>query len=212
MKEMALEEKFGYYGELLKYHVISFAKDMYDAKLILDAGCGDLSFSKIVANNTKSLVISIDINESIIRKSIESQRMENIIPIVCDVRKLPFRSRIFEGIIVINMLHHLPNLFSLSKALYELRKVCKINARMFIKENVSNNPFRLLFEILYNHMPMTLKEAIIVDKCYTKEYAFIYFTTEYLLMRLQGAAFVFFSRIDRNSSCIFYFIYTSSFP
>jgi ubiquinone/menaquinone biosynthesis C-methylase UbiE len=157
---------------------------MRDAKLILDAGCGDLRFSKIVANNTNSLVISIDIDESIIRKGLESQRVENIIPIVCDIRKLPLRSNAFDGIIVINLLHHLPDLDSLLKALYEFRRVYKRNARILIKENVSNNPFRLLPEKLYNHMPAMPREVVIDDKCCTQK-----FTTEFLINAVTKCGF-----------------------
>lgn len=156
MKKDEIEEKFSYYWRILKHDIIRFARDAYDAELILDAGCGGLSFSKMIANNTKALVISIDINASHIRRGLESQGVENIIPIVCDVRKLPLRSSIVDGIIVINMFHHLPMLISLSEVLYEFRRVCKRNARIFIKENVSNNPFRPLLEKLYDHMPATL--------------------------------------------------------
>jgi len=184
MKEDEIGEMFSYYGKLLKYHITRFARDACDANLILDAGCGDLRFSRMVANDAKALVISMDINASYIYRGLESQRVENIIPIVCDLRKLPLRSSIVDAIIVINVLHHLPMLISISEVLYEFRRVCKRNARIFIKENVSNNPFRLLLEKIYRIMPVAcvLKSPTMVDE-YSKNdtnYHLLHFTAEQL--------------------------------
>jgi ubiquinone/menaquinone biosynthesis C-methylase UbiE len=165
-----IEERFSYYGKMLEDNLTQFARRSHDAQLLIDAGCGDLRFSGILADNTKAVVISTDIDLRSIRRGSRSRRGKNIFPIACDARKLPLRSGIADGVVVINVLHHLPTMVSLSEVLEEFRRVSRGNLRIFIKENVSNNPIRLLAERIYRVMPsgFLLSSQIVVDP-YSKD-------------------------------------------
>jgi ubiquinone/menaquinone biosynthesis C-methylase UbiE len=165
LEDNQLEEKFGYYGTVLETSLIKFVRQSYDAQLFIDAGCGDLRFSEILADNTRAVVLSTDIDVRNIRKGLSSRKTKNIFPVVCDARRLPLRGGIADGVIVINVFHHLPTMNSLSETLEEFRRVSRGNFRIFIKENVSNNPIRLIAEKIYRLMPsgFLLSNHIVVD-------------------------------------------------
>jgi ubiquinone/menaquinone biosynthesis C-methylase UbiE len=151
-----IEDAFDYYGRLLRRQIAQFASRQHHLKssVILDAGCGDMRFSKFIAENAgECLLVSIDISSANIASRPENRLRENHAPIVCDVRALPIRPNTVDGIVVINVLHHLPTSISLSEALDEFRRICRRDARVFVKENVSNNPIRFIFERIYWILP-----------------------------------------------------------
>jgi SAM-dependent methyltransferase len=160
-----IEERFGYYGIVLENRLAQFAKGSYDAQLFVDVGCGDLRFSEILADNTRAAILSTDIDVRNIRRGLRSRKEKNIFPVACDARKLPLRGGIADAVVVINVLHHLPTMVSLSETLEEFRRVSRGNLRLLIKENVSNNPVRLLAEKIYRIMPSGFLHSsqIVVD-------------------------------------------------
>jgi ubiquinone/menaquinone biosynthesis C-methylase UbiE len=205
MKKNGIDEKFSYYGKLIMYHISQFAVGNFDSELILDAGCGDLRYSKELAKNTKNLVIAIDVDPSYMR-SLGSRKVENIFKVACDLRKLPFCDNIFDGVANINVFHHLPTMSSLSDVLSEFRRTSRKNVRIFIKENVSNNPLRFLLKRTYNLMPISIKEITVTDK-YERAHAthLFDFSTEYLISALTKAGF----HVVRNDrqELVMYFVY-----
>jgi ubiquinone/menaquinone biosynthesis C-methylase UbiE len=151
-----IDEAFDFYGRFLKKQIALFARTLPDSgsSLMLDAGCGDLRFSRIVARNAKATtVVSTDVSSSNLNKGLRPSAEENIAPIVCDLRFLPLCQGIVDRIVVINVFHHLSSLASMSEALIELRRICKRNGRIFVKENVSNNPLRVFLERVYRITP-----------------------------------------------------------
>ncbi len=206
MKTSGINEKFSYYGKLMISHISQFASEATNSQLILDVGCGDLRYSKELAKNTNILVIATDIDPSLMR-NLRSQKLDNIYKIACDATKLPFRDNIFDGITNINVLHHLPTLFSLTEVVSEFRRVSKKNVRLFIKENVSNNPFRSLLKKTYCYVPASIKEVTVVDN-YEREHVshLLYFSTEDLLNTLTRTGFN-VTKKDRQELFMFFAYY-----
>jgi ubiquinone/menaquinone biosynthesis C-methylase UbiE len=151
-----IEDAFNYYGRLQERQIAQFASRQHHLKssVILDAGCGDMRYSKIIAENAREcLVISTDISSANIASHLENKPKENHAPIVCDLRALPIRPNIVDGIVVMNVFHHLQTSKSLSQVLDEFRRICRRGARIFVKENVSNNPIRFIIERVYWILP-----------------------------------------------------------
>ena len=151
-----IEEAFNYYGRLQERQIAQFASKQHDLKssVILEAGCGDMRYSKVIAENAREcLLLSTDISSANMTSRLENKQKENHAPIVCDLRALPFRPNIVDGIVVMNVFHHLPTSKSLSQVLDEFRRVCRRGARVFVKENVSNNPIRFIIERVYWILP-----------------------------------------------------------
>jgi ubiquinone/menaquinone biosynthesis C-methylase UbiE len=151
-----IDDAFDYYGRLLRRQIGQFASRQHQLKssVILEAGCGDMRFSKFIAENAgECLLISTDISSANIASHPENRLKENHAAIVCDVRALPMRPNTVDGIVVINVLHHLPTSISLSETLDEFRRICRRDARLFVQENVSNNPIRFIFERAYWILP-----------------------------------------------------------
>jgi ubiquinone/menaquinone biosynthesis C-methylase UbiE len=151
-----IEDAFNYYGRLQERQIVQFASTQHHLKssVILEAGCGDMRYSKVIAENARDcLLLSTDISYANIASHLENRLKENHAPIVCDLRALPIRPNIVDGIVVMNVFHHLPSSTSLSQVLDEFRRICKRDARVFVKENVSNNPIRFIIERIYWILP-----------------------------------------------------------
>jgi ubiquinone/menaquinone biosynthesis C-methylase UbiE len=156
-----------------------------------------MRFSKVIAQNAKGcLVVSTDISSSNMHARVESRLSENIAPLVCDLRALPIRSNVADGVVVINVFHHLPTSVSLFDVINELRRICRESARMFVKENVSNNPVRSILEKVYWTLPASFfrRMEIIVDP-YSKaqklprDYRLLRFSAEQLTSTLARYGF-----------------------
>jgi len=90
------------------------------AKLILDCGCGT-GKATFLSVRKGLKIISLDISLEMVKRVREKQRLlglraEKIFLVVADAEKLPFKTRVFDGIISIDIFHHLP---SINKALEE---------------------------------------------------------------------------------------------
>jgi len=94
-----IEDAFDYYGGLLKRQIAEFASRQGHLKssVILDAGCGDMRFSRIIAENAREcLVVSTDISSANIASHLENRPKENHAPIVCDLRAIPMSPKIVD--------------------------------------------------------------------------------------------------------------------
>jgi ubiquinone/menaquinone biosynthesis C-methylase UbiE len=194
-----IEDAFNYYGRLLKRQIAQFASRQPHLKssVILEAGCGDMRFSKIIAENAREcLVVSTDISSANLASRLENRPKENSAPIVCDLRALPMRPNIVDGIVVINVFHHLPTSISLSEVLDEFRRICRRGARVFVKENVSNNPIRFIVERVYWILPAAFlrRTKMTVDpysnaRKLPRDYHLLRFSAEQLASTLEGHQF-----------------------
>lgn len=103
--------------------------------LILEAGCGVGSQTKIVAaQNPESKFISIDIsNESLqkAKKLIASMELKNVTIEEADIFNLPYPDAYFDHILVCFVLEHLSNY---SAALIELKRVLKPGGSIMLIE------------------------------------------------------------------------------
>jgi len=194
-----IEDAFNYYGRLQERQIAQFASKQHDLKssVILEAGCGDMRYSKVIAENAREcLLLSTDISSANITSRPENRPKENHAPIVCDLRALPIRPNLVDGIVVMNVFHHLPTSTSLSQVLNEFRRICRRGARVFVKENVSNNPLRLIFEKVYWILPAAFLGGmkITVDpysnaRKLPRDYQLFRFSVDQLESTLEGHGF-----------------------
>lgn len=130
------------------------------AKLILDCGCGT-GKATFLSVRKGFKIISLDISLEMVRRVREKQRLldlraEKIFLVVADAEKLPFKTRIFDGIISIDILHHLPSINkALEEQIYALNKEGSLligdlnNAGHFFKKikKLKNVFFRIIKQI-----------------------------------------------------------------
>lgn len=83
------------------------------AAFVLDAGCGPNPAVSIglAARNAASTVVSLDIAEGSVRlaRHIASSRGLEVLPVVADVERLPFREACFDAIVCDDTIEHLPD-------------------------------------------------------------------------------------------------------
>jgi SAM-dependent methyltransferase/uncharacterized protein YbaR (Trm112 family) len=77
-------------------------------KVILDAGCGSGRYSKIAAE-ADAIVIGVDLSPAVEAAGSTTVHLPNAHIVQADIFRLPFRSRLFEFIYSIGVLHHTPD-------------------------------------------------------------------------------------------------------
>jgi len=94
--------------------------------IILEIGCGSGAFLKRIGREIKGkMIIGLDFSKTAIMKAKSVNRLrENVILIVGDATKLPFRSNAFDLLIASEVLEHLAGLDK-KRCIYEANRVLK---------------------------------------------------------------------------------------
>ncbi len=98
-----------------------FCKDSLCGKLVLDAGCGAGRFSDVVSRSGGE-VVCIDLSYAVDAAYKNIGDRPNVHIIQADLFALPFKTRIFDYIFSIGVLHHTPNTHEAFKQLIPLLK------------------------------------------------------------------------------------------
>lgn len=85
---------------------------------VLDIGCNDGSFAKLLSDKRSCDVTGIDVSQ----KLVTAGREKGLNLLVADAEKLPFQDKTFDYVVCMEVL---PHLFDPSKALKEIRRVLK---------------------------------------------------------------------------------------
>ncbi len=107
----------------------------FNGDIILDLGAGGGRNSKYVFKKGAKLVIAADFSRKMLENlllNLKKEERENIIPIRCDAIYLPFRSSIFDKILYIATLHHIPNKEMRRISIKECHRVLKKGGRILI--------------------------------------------------------------------------------
>ncbi|MEM0085042.1 MAG: class I SAM-dependent methyltransferase [Candidatus Methanomethylicia archaeon] len=107
-------------------------------RLVLDYGCGGGWLSRLIYNWGLD-VVGVDLSKKLVK--VAKFVCHDGEFIVCDVMKLPFKDGIFDFVIGISILHHLPDLNS---ALNELARTSMPQAIFLFMEPNSLNPISAL--------------------------------------------------------------------
>ncbi|MCC6013368.1 MAG: class I SAM-dependent methyltransferase [Candidatus Verstraetearchaeota archaeon] len=107
----------------------------FDGNIILDLGAGSGRNSKYVLKKGAKLVIAADFSKRMLENLLSNlgkEEKESIIPIRCDAIYLPFRSSVFDKILYIATLHHIPNKEMRKMSIKECYRVLKKGGRIII--------------------------------------------------------------------------------
>jgi ubiquinone/menaquinone biosynthesis C-methylase UbiE len=108
--------------------VSEFLKDVGVQETILDAGCGNGRHFKVLENRCK-LTVGLDFS----RKLLKLAKKKVYSKFVCgDVSNLPFKDGLFDRVLLIATLHHIPSKEMQVKTLKEIRRVLGNNGKLLL--------------------------------------------------------------------------------
>ena len=130
---------------------------------VLEVGCGDGKLTRHLAKIIPCKTITgVDVNHAAITRaeSLSEGHTKTIFQ-VGDVCRLPFDAGSFDAVIVLDLLHHIPNW---RKGLMEVRRVLKNGGRLLVKE-YSIETFTYpgigsLFQAMFQHSYDTMFDQI----------------------------------------------------
>lgn len=99
-----------------------------ESKIIFDVGAGSGRHSIPLAKlgfNVVSIDISFNMLRHLVMWSIKEGVEERVYAIVCDMRKIPIRDNVGEGLIAVASLHHIPLKKSRIRVIKEMRRIVK---------------------------------------------------------------------------------------
>ena len=96
---------------------------------VLDIAGGSGSYASAIVRALPVSVVGVDISESMIRQRFEDPLLEH--NVVGDMEALPFRDDLFDAVLFVAALHHVPQPL---RALQEARRVLRPGGRLFALE------------------------------------------------------------------------------
>ena len=134
--------------DILDPHIVLNAIGLKEGDVFLDAGSGDgymsLAASSIVGE--KGTVYAVDSYEEsmdILKKEIESKNIENITPIIADIRKkIPIKDGTVDLCYMANVLHGFVENDETEKVMSEVRRIIKPGGTLAVVEfqKIENTP------------------------------------------------------------------------
>lgn len=123
------------YSEKHVFESLKKFTELSKYNLILEIGCGTgYYFSGYSSFKNEPFVIGVDISLESLKKCNTAFRNSSFV--LCDANYLPFNSEIFDGVLMINLLHHVPNY---KRTLEESAKVLKHGGYELIIDLTSTN-------------------------------------------------------------------------
>ncbi len=123
-----------YYWFSIKEFVLSFN----NKSLLLDAGCGN---GKNMLIRNDCMILGLDN----CNKLIEISKNKKLNVLLSNIKNIPFRNNLFDGVFCVAVIHHLENKENRLIAINELIRVTKSNGKIFIqvwdKDIKKNNKF-----------------------------------------------------------------------
>lgn len=135
-----------------------FLSLLQEKSLILDLGCGNGWASHIMVNEG-SEVVAVDLDIIALKKG-SLLFKDEINFIQSDINHLPFRRKVFQGVLVNMVLHHLRSADEVINVMYELNRVTKDGGVLLINEIVADNPLYRVSRRLFFSLPKIMKEII----------------------------------------------------
>jgi ubiquinone/menaquinone biosynthesis C-methylase UbiE len=125
---------------------VNILKDYTDKdSRCLDVGCGVGLHSKMLREKKNCRVYGMDLSKSMVKSA--SKNLDGSFVLLGSATKIPYRDSSFDVVYTVNVLHHLIDHVTISKAIEEMVRVSK--RYIIIFEFNSKNPFcrYLLFKI-----------------------------------------------------------------
>lgn len=129
--------------------------EIQDQDKILDCGCGEGFYLKIISELSRCQLYGFDSDELVLNRTREELDGSNIRLDQGDIYKLPYQDREFDKIMLSEVLEHLPDDVN---ALKEVKRVLKPGGILFITVPNHNYPFlwdpinKILETFFYTHI------------------------------------------------------------
>lgn len=149
-------------AEFLDYIKPLQSEESFQDKIVLDAGCGNGDFARLMCEYGAKEVMAVDFSRSVEVANQKALGFSNYHVIQADINKLPFKA-IFDYILLIGVVQHLPDPRREFADL--IRKQLKKRGEVFIwvYGREGNRLYRLFFEPLRKHvtsrLPFNLNKA-----------------------------------------------------
>ncbi len=144
------------YSEKHIFESLTKFSELSKYNLILEIGCGTgYCFSGYSSFKNEPFVIGVDISLESLKKC--NTNFRNFSFILCDADYLPFRSETFDGVVMINLLHHVPNY---KRTIEESTKVMKRGGYALIIDLTSTNLLINFARTIWFLLPRSFKDKI----------------------------------------------------
>ncbi|MFK7891346.1 MAG: class I SAM-dependent methyltransferase [Granulosicoccus sp.] len=119
-----------------------------DGLFLVDAGCGDMSFSRELASRGAS-VLAIDPDPVQSEKNRQAETIPNVGFVQAGAQQIPVEPDSIDGVVFRYSLHHVP--LAMHEAVFhELRRVLKPGGFLFIMEPVAIGPLNDIMSIFHD--------------------------------------------------------------
>ncbi len=118
--------------------------------ICLEVGCGDGIWTSILKDRCKMLV-SFDLSEYRVKNVYKTN--PSIKFVVCDARRLPFKENIFNTVVALEVIEHLPATKDHIKFLSEVKRVLSPSGRFLI--STPNRPIYRLYKKITKDRDLT---------------------------------------------------------
>lgn len=109
---------------------------MYGKNFILEVGCGTGEYTKEFIKSGYN-IIATDISRDMINKAQKKNINNNAEYVICDIEKMPFKSKSFDAVVGNSVLHHL---YDINSALSEIKRIMVNGASYSFLEPNARNP------------------------------------------------------------------------
>ncbi len=144
--------------------------------ICLEIGCGDGIWIQKLKKKSNFLV-SLDLSKE--RVKIAKKKNPYVKFVICDARNLPFKENIFDAIVALEIIEHLPNYGDHKKFLSEVKRVLTSSGKFLIstpnrpiyriyKKLIKDSDFTHFSELSYYQFRKILKNTFSQVKIYGK--------------------------------------------
>lgn len=120
-------------------------------KYLLDAGCGPIQYPEYLTySQGYQYRVCLDISSVALEEARKRIGAKGLY-VVADVANLPFKADVFDGIVSLHTLHHLPAADQ-TRAYFDLYRTLKPDRRMVVVNGWTNSPLMNRFQPLMNGM------------------------------------------------------------
>jgi len=141
--------------------IIKFVRKI-PGSLVVDLGSGDGKFSSLALSTRNDLhLVCVDLSLESLKRAKrrifnDNQKKGKASFVLADVNNLPFRKQVFDGAMIIMLLHHLSNLDVLSS----ISQILKRGGNLLIIDIQGDNILRKLARKLFSLMPRYVKNRV----------------------------------------------------
>jgi SAM-dependent methyltransferase len=103
--------------------------------VLLDVGCGPLARAEVQFGLRGNTIVGVDISASTLKKANETIKKlglkDKVEFVLVDAESLPFRSDLFDIVLCIGVISHLPSMQSVERALQQIRRSLKMGGKLY---------------------------------------------------------------------------------